>query len=493
MRLSPRKDRTFRFAAVYSAVRKVFGAWRTQGGRDAARQMKASPARRRASLFESLEQRLLLSADPAGTLGDDGVLRLILTEADDAVVVSQVGTTADGGARINVTLAGITETFGDDGLGVASVVAAGLDGDDRFAFLGLSIGAAVDGGDGSDTLFGPSIDATWMIDGADRGSVSSVDFTSVENLAGAADNKDSFELAPGASVSGLIDGGAGGFDALSIQGGNYQAAIFTATGPDSGTVALDGTVIQYAGLEPITLGGTATDVVINLTAVADSAELRDNGSANDGMITLDSLNGTFEDTTFAAPTGSLTIALGLGNDTLKIKTLDETFAADLIVDGDDGADQPGDTVTFESSVSTHGGRIDVTARTINVNSGVVLSTRQTAAGADQETAASTGDSGSHPAGRADGGADLPLRRPEPPGQRRQRRQAAGAGRQRLRLRRRGHRPDRDDHQLHLQLRGLQRPRGHRQQRVGRGRRRHHHGRRRQHRRQGHRLQPDPGA
>lgn len=43
-----------------------------------------------------------------------------------------------------------------------------------------------------------------------------------------------------------------------------------------GSVMLDGAVIQYAGLEPIALRGTAADVVINLTAGDDQAILTDN-------------------------------------------------------------------------------------------------------------------------------------------------------------------------------------------------------------------------
>jgi hypothetical protein len=82
-------------------------------------------------------------------------------------------------------------------------------------------------------------------------------------------------------------------------------------------------VINYRNLEPITLGGTATDVVVNLTPADDSATLASSG----GQITVTSNNGTFETTTFPAPTASLTVN-GLGG------VDDVTLAAmDLAVSG----------------------------------------------------------------------------------------------------------------------------------------------------------------
>ena len=59
---------------------------------------------------------------------------------------------------------------------------------------------------------------TWDVTGPDAGTVAGVDFTSVENLSGASDNKDTFVVAPGGSVSGKVDGGQGGFDTLRLTG-----------------------------------------------------------------------------------------------------------------------------------------------------------------------------------------------------------------------------------------------------------------------------------
>ena len=51
---------------------------------------------------------------------------------------------------------------------------------------------------------------------------------------------------------------------------------------DSGAIRLDGATIDYYGLEPITLGGTAADVVVNLTSSDDVATLND--SAGDDYL-----------------------------------------------------------------------------------------------------------------------------------------------------------------------------------------------------------------
>ncbi len=73
---------------------------------------------RKKVLFEALENRLLLSADPVASLGTDGGLRLDLSEGNDQVVIEQTGLTEGGGAILQVTAGGITERFGDQGVAV---------------------------------------------------------------------------------------------------------------------------------------------------------------------------------------------------------------------------------------------------------------------------------------------------------------------------------------------------------------------------------------
>jgi hypothetical protein len=49
-----------------------------------------------------------------------------------------------------------------------------------------------------------------------------------------------------------FDGGAGGFDTLAVRGGHARTERNEATGPQSGTLALDDLRIAYANVEPVT-------------------------------------------------------------------------------------------------------------------------------------------------------------------------------------------------------------------------------------------------
>ncbi|MEM6446315.1 MAG: hypothetical protein AAF704_07085, partial [Cyanobacteria bacterium P01_D01_bin.123] len=294
-------------------------------------------------------------------------------------------------------------------------------------------------GGGEDLLFGPeTAEVTWEILGADSGVVNErINFTGVENLFGGVDNEDTFIIAEGGSLSGTLDGGDGGFDILEMVGGAYESIVYQAIDAHSGSILLDDTLVRFAGLEPVTLGGTSTDVTIDLSfldagLVGSNDEATLLNDATDGSITLRSDNGTFEHTTFVNPTNSLTINLGLGDDTINLETLDDGFSASLTVEGDGGDDTinvtsaltlqnqtlkldaetvsiqadvdtaggkldvDADTATFQANVSTGGGDIDVDADTISLDTSsnsVTLSTRQIAAGGDQDTNASTGNSG----------------------------------------------------------------------------------------------------
>ena len=136
-----------------------------------------------------------------------------------------------------------------------------------------------DGGAGHDAVEGPSTDTTWTIDGEDAGSVAGVAFSSVEDLQGAADNEDTFVFEEGGSVSGVVDGGAGGNDRLFLAS-SYASAEAASTGEGSGTVTVDGVVIRFAGLEqpalnaegaPISAGGAGAIDAATLAAVAEQA------------------------------------------------------------------------------------------------------------------------------------------------------------------------------------------------------------------------------
>jgi hypothetical protein len=108
----------------------------------------------------------------------------------------------------------------------------------------------VTGGQGnSDTLVGPNGGVTWNLEGADRGNVAeNIVFEGIENLTGAGGN-DTFIVHQGASLTGVLDGGAGGYDKL-VFDKNGSVVTYAPSVPDSGTIDLGWVSIDYAGMEP---------------------------------------------------------------------------------------------------------------------------------------------------------------------------------------------------------------------------------------------------
>ncbi|NVM57337.1 MAG: LEPR-XLL domain-containing protein, partial [Desulfobacterales bacterium] len=291
--------------------------------------------RLRRALLEPLEPRLLLSADLSYTMtgtSDDLTLRLEDVEGTDTLkLIDNDDLSILASQALDETSA--VEILGSDQSDILTI---------DFGFDGLldllPISFTDDSAGDSDWLeiLGP--DATWNITGADTGSVDNVDFFGIENLTGGPDNQDTFVFEEGGSLSGVVEGGAGGFDSLVIQGGTYDTVIFTPTGPDAGTADLDGDVITYAGLEPITMSGTSS-VTVNGSPLGDTL-----------LVDLDGSNvrvqadGTMESLSFGVPTASLTINGGLGDD----------------------------SVTIEESLNMPGADLTINAETITVNSGVTI-------------------------------------------------------------------------------------------------------------------------
>ena len=160
---------------------------------------------------------------------------------------------------------------------VSSLRITGGDADDAFTIdasvAALEIDVLFDGGAGSDTLIGPAPDTTWSVTGAGAGTVSGISFAGIENLTGAAGNEDTFVFEAGASLAGTIDGSARGFDTLVIAI-PHAAITYLPTGPDSGSVVLDGTTtIAFAGLEPVSSSVTAADVTVTFGDTEDTVLL----------------------------------------------------------------------------------------------------------------------------------------------------------------------------------------------------------------------------
>ncbi|MDE3025375.1 MAG: hypothetical protein KGI93_07370, partial [Acidobacteriota bacterium] len=220
--------------------------------------------------------------------------------------------------------AGSTWTY--DGKSSLQVAGGGIAG------LSVQNVTAISAGGTSDTLVGPAANTTWTISGADSGTVDSLSFSGIENLLGAPNNQDTFVLQQNGSLSGGLDGGAGGYDTLVLDG-TWKSEVSNPVDHSSGTMTLDGNVVHYAGLEPITNTGTVSDFVLNLQS----------GSPNDATLSSSGsqlvLSGaSFETTSFAPPSGSLTINLGSAGDTLTLGDISSIYSGPITVAGGAGTD-----------------------------------------------------------------------------------------------------------------------------------------------------------
>jgi autotransporter-associated beta strand protein len=172
--------------------------------------------------------------------------------------------------------------------------------------------------------------------------------------------------------------GSSNTNALVIKGnpqGGFGNITFTYTGAHSGTVKnysdAAGTqllnTISYSALAPLTDTGAAGVEVFNLPAAATvTAVLQDNGGSPQ-LVSTDATP-TFESTTFAGPSGSLTVNAGGGTDSITTAaSFTADFKAALAINGTAATD----TVTLNNLTLGNGGansgNVSVTANAIHVN------------------------------------------------------------------------------------------------------------------------------
>ncbi len=153
-----------------------------------------------------------------------------------------------------------------------------------------------------------------------------------------------------------MDGGAGGFDTIVLDGGTYSSVVYRGTGPNSGTIQRDTDLISYAGVEPITDNGSATTEVI----IVDGGNNNDDQivvSDNSGNLHIESTNGLFESIDItSAPSISLEIQSGGGNDTFEFQGAPAAFNTILKFTGGGGTDtvvtsQDADMTLTDSTLS----------------------------------------------------------------------------------------------------------------------------------------------
>jgi hypothetical protein len=190
-------------------------------------------------------------------------------------------------------------------------------GNDKVVIKATTGPLSVNGGAGNDTLVGPNATNLWKVTGSNTGTVGNASFSAVENLTGGS-GVDEFVFSNGKSVSGKIDGGAGGnvwldyaayttsvavnlatHSATSIDGGaaggianirNVRGGQGgnTLTGNSQGNILIGGngadTIIGGSG-RSILIGGNGTDFIKGGTAddilIGGSTTYDGSGDVND--------------------------------------------------------------------------------------------------------------------------------------------------------------------------------------------------------------------
>ena len=280
-----------------------------------------------APAFEFLEQRLLLSADsmtsalarPLSVDLHDGLndVTLRLAEIDGGSVVQIVDQT--GSIQAERLLDQVTEITVNGTDFVDDILRIDLDSP-------LPVPVSFDGGEGGSDTLRALADSTWNITGTDSGEVEGVQFSGVENLTGARTIEDTFIVEAVGGISGLIDGGQGGYDSLELASGQFDTVTFTVVDSQTVTIDRDGNVLTFRGLEPAVDNTGGAKVVNDPTAGASTITISGAG----GGITVAAPEWP-ESFVFTAP-GNVTVNAGAGNDQITIQSLD-TYANTLLVNG----------------------------------------------------------------------------------------------------------------------------------------------------------------
>src|SRR5207244_2627273 len=164
-----------------------------------------------------------------------------------------------------------------------AVEVEGSDDADRLVIddsVPVDLPIAFTGRHGFDKLFGRHADSVWHITGRDAGTVDSITFSEVENLTGGAAS-DTFVVAPDASLSGVLDGGAGSDTLVGADAEN----TWTISGSDAGTL----NDLSFSGIENVT-GGAGADTFA-VTAGASLSGVLAGGAGSDTLGGADTDNG----------------------------------------------------------------------------------------------------------------------------------------------------------------------------------------------------------
>ncbi|HPM82318.1 MAG TPA: choice-of-anchor Q domain-containing protein, partial [Candidatus Anammoximicrobium sp.] len=168
----------------------------------------------------------------------------------------------------------------------------------------------------------------------------------------------------------------GSGDKLFVTGGSFATGVYDATGVGSGTLTLDGSVIQFTGLEPTDLtGSTLVDYTINVDPGNTIAgPVTTTVAASGGTDTLVSFSGGLESTLIRTITGTLTInGDNADQDIFNVQGVGSSFAAGLTVDGRGATTDEIHLQTGAGLALAAGKNLSLTAETIDQTGPVTVS------------------------------------------------------------------------------------------------------------------------
>ena len=208
-------------------------------------------------------------------------------------------------------------------------------GNDLFAFTnsGSIISGTIRGGDGLDTLTGPSVANQWQISDANQGTLTGrAAFFDIENLNGGT-AADKFTFADGGEITGTVNGGTGVGDSLDFS---------TRSGPisiDLRNSSVDG-LNKFTGIETLVGTGEQADT-LQANNVANAWKLTGAGIGTVGTIAFSSienlLGGTLADSLTLTTSDSSISGIfdgGLGADTVTAANINNSWALGNVGGGD---------------------------------------------------------------------------------------------------------------------------------------------------------------
>jgi hypothetical protein len=142
----------------------------------------------------------------------------------------------------------------------------------------------------------------------------------------------------------LFDGGSSGNGTLILKGDSFTDEVITPTGPNEGTITLDGSTIVYSDVSSIIDTDVVTNLTVNGTASAgEQVNFINDPSGTENGVATDEINSatrTFTKVDFGNKT-NVTFQGGAGGDTYNINST--TAAAKLATLSVDGASAGSDT------------------------------------------------------------------------------------------------------------------------------------------------------